>query len=220
MLSNLAHAARADADPEDETAIDLSNSPVDRPEEILEYVPDAVVPATAVEELEAGVEAGHEFLEDVSEVVEESVDVVDVSETAADGTFADIPKVDPGEQRVLELALDRGGTAFTDDRRARDVAAGDQDAGVDIPVDPEGEAPVVPYSGTVGLIADAERANVLDREAANEMIDTLGFDFVESLDQAQEATKNKRGIVSRLVETAAVDLTPRGSHDESSVEVD
>jgi hypothetical protein len=89
--------------------VDLSDSLVDRPVDLLARIKNPVVPAKVVEETEQGLEAGYDFFADGLEAVEEHATVERVDPPDGD-------VLGSGERHALVLARREGGTVATDGR--------------------------------------------------------------------------------------------------------
>lgn len=113
----------------------------------------AVVPAVR-DELVAGREFGHEFLEDALDVIGTEVELVRVSETSGSPTFRD--QLDLGESESVRAAIENDGTLATDDVAARRVA---QRHGVTV-------------TGSVGLLVLGIERGRITTGTADQWLDT------------------------------------------------
>lgn len=112
-----------------------------------------VVPAVR-DELERGLDAGHEYLDTVVDALE---DDLPVQSTESDSDPQEIrDRLDPGEAQSLLVAIEHGGTLATDDLAARKAA----------------DRRDVPVTGSIGLLVLSVESGHLDRGTADEWLDT------------------------------------------------
>lgn len=112
-----------------------------------------VVPAVR-DELERGLDAGHEYLDAVVDALGEELPIQSVS--ADDGVQEIRNRLDRGEAESLLSAIEHRGTLATDDLAARKVA-NQRD---------------VPVTGSIGLLVLGVESGYLDRNTADEWLDT------------------------------------------------
>lgn len=113
----------------------------------------AVVPAVR-EELEGGLEAGHDYLDTAVDALD---DGLDVHPGPSADNFRDVrERLDPGEAESLLAAIEHAGTLATDDLAARRVA------------DQRG----IPVTGSIGLLVLGVESGQIDRTTADEWLDT------------------------------------------------
>ncbi|WP_251341797.1 hypothetical protein [Haloplanus halophilus] len=112
-----------------------------------------VVPAVR-EEIERGERAGYEYLDAAVAALGESLPVREVPSEADDSDIRD--HLDAGEAESILGVLAHGGTVATDDLAARRVA----------------EHREVPVTGSVGLLVHGVELAHLDRDTADEWLDT------------------------------------------------
>ena len=113
----------------------------------------AVVPAVR-EEIERGVDYGHEYLTSAVEAFDEGLPVSQVPPEMGEVHLRE--RLDPGETAALRGAVENGGTLATDDLAARDIA-GELD---------------IPVTGSVGLLVLGIKRNRIDTAIAEEWINT------------------------------------------------
>lgn len=106
------------------------------------------------DELVAGREFGHEFLEDTLDVIGTQVELIEVSETSGSPTYRE--QLDLGEADSVRAAVENGGTLATDDLAARTVAKRHE----------------VAVTGSVGLLVRGIERGSLDTEIADRWLDT------------------------------------------------
>lgn len=111
-----------------------------------------VVPAVR-DEIEQGVDLGHDYLTGAIEAFDEGLTVSDVPPEMGGVQFSN--RLDPGEAEALRGAAERDGTLATDDLVARRLAA-ERD---------------VPVTGSIGLLVLGIRSEHIDSETADEWID-------------------------------------------------
>lgn len=112
-----------------------------------------VVPAVC-DELERGLDAGHEYLDTVVDALETDLPIQSLP---YDSDFQEIrDRLDPGEAESLLLAIEHSGTLATDDLAARKMA----------------EQRDVPVTGSIGLLVIGVESGLLNRETADEWLDT------------------------------------------------
>ena len=122
--------------------------------EFLVDILEAPVVAPAVrDEIEQGVDFGHEYLTSAVEAFDEGLVVSDVPPKI--GRMNLRKRLDPGETEALRGAVDRGGTLATDDLAARRLATE-----LDVPV-----------TGSVGLLVLGIKREHIDSKTADEWID-------------------------------------------------
>lgn len=122
--------------------------------EFLVDILEAPVVAPAVrDEIEQGVDFGHEYLTSAVEAFDEGLAVSDVPPET--GRESHDKRLDPGETEALRGAFERDGTLATDDLAARRLAT-DLD---------------VPVTGSVGLLVLGIKREHIDSETADEWID-------------------------------------------------
>jgi predicted nucleic acid-binding protein len=112
-----------------------------------------VVPAVR-DELERGLDAGHEYLDTAVDALDNELPVRPVS--ADDGVQDIRDRLDRGEAESLLGAIEHRGTLATDDLAARTVA----------------DQRDVPVTGSIGLLVLGVESAYLDRETADEWLDT------------------------------------------------
>lgn len=129
-----------------------SSQSVDTLNDILDSV--AIVPAVR-DELEQGVDHGHEYLERAVTTIETEWGVVDRSRDVAE--YSNIhERLDRGEAQALLGAISSGGTLATDDLAARQLATDEQ----------------VDVTGSVGLLALGVSQGNVTMETADQWLDT------------------------------------------------
>ena len=111
-----------------------------------------VVPAVR-DEIERGVEHGHEYLISAVEAFDNGLAVSNVPPET--GRVSLRKRLDPGETEALRGAFERDGTLATDDLAARCLATE-----LDVPV-----------TGSVGLLVFGIKREHIDSETADEWID-------------------------------------------------
>ncbi len=112
-----------------------------------------VVPAVR-DELERGLDAGHEYLDTAVDVLDDELPVRAVS---ADDRVQEIrDRLDPGEAESLLGAIEHGGTLATDDLAARKIA----------------DQRDVPVTGSIGLLVLGVESGRIDHDTADEWLDT------------------------------------------------
>lgn len=112
-----------------------------------------VVPAVR-DELERGLDAGHEYLDTVVDALETDLPIQSLP---SDSDFQEIwDRLDPGEAESLLAAIEHSGTLATDDLAARRMAA-QRD---------------VPVTGSIGLLVLGIESGRLNRDTADEWLDT------------------------------------------------
>lgn len=122
--------------------------------EFLVDILEAPVVAPAVrDEIEQGVDFGHEYLTSAVEVFDEGLVVSDVPPKI--GRMNLRKRLDPGETEALRGAVERDGTLATDDLAARRLATE-----LDVPV-----------TGSVGLLVLGIKREHIDSETADKWID-------------------------------------------------
>lgn len=112
-----------------------------------------VVPAVR-EEIEQGVDLGHEYLTGAVEAFGEALPIIDTPPKVEGVHLRD--QLDPGETDALRGAVEHDGTLATDDLAARRLAAE-----LDVPV-----------TGSIGLLVLGVKRDYIDSETADEWIDT------------------------------------------------
>ncbi|MEF8883388.1 MAG: twitching motility protein PilT [Halapricum sp.] len=112
-----------------------------------------VVPAVR-DELERGLEAGHEYLDTVVDALEDDLPVQSLGSDRGRQEIRD--RLDLGEAESLLAAIEHGGTLATDDLAARKVA----------------DRRDVPVTGSIGLLVLGVESGYLDRGTADEWLDT------------------------------------------------
>ena len=123
--------------------------------EFLVHVLEAPVVVPAVcDEIEQGVNHGHEYLASAVEAFDESVPVGAVPPKIGGVSLHE--RLDPGETEALRGAVENGGTLATDDLAARRLA---------------GELNV-PVTGSIGLLVLGVKRDQIDTETAGEWIET------------------------------------------------
>jgi predicted nucleic acid-binding protein len=111
-----------------------------------------VVPAVR-DELERGLEAGHDYLDTAVGALDEELPVQPLS---SDENYRDIRnRLDPGEAESLIGAIEYGGTLATDDLAARGIAN-------------ERE---VPITGSIGILLLGVESGHIDRSTADAWLD-------------------------------------------------
>lgn len=117
----------------------------------------ATVP-TVVTELERGIEEGYEFLADAVSVIDGHEEFTVVAAEPSPGTV--VPEiaaaVDAGEAEALATAIQRNGMFASDDGAARRLA----------------EERGVPYTGSIGILADLVRRGTLSVSEADDWLET------------------------------------------------
>ena len=122
--------------------------------EFLDDILEAPVVAPAVrDEIEQGVEFGHEYLTSAVEAFDDGLVVSDVPPETGRANLGQ--RLDPGETEALRGAFERDGTLATDDLAARRLATE-----LDVPV-----------TGSVGLLVLGIEREHIDSETADEWID-------------------------------------------------
>lgn len=112
-----------------------------------------VVPAVR-DELERGLDAGHEYLDTAVDALDDELPVRPVS--VDDGVQDIRDRLDRGESESLLGAIEHSGTLATDDLAARKVA----------------DQRDVPVTGSIGLLVLGVESAHLDRDTADEWLDT------------------------------------------------
>lgn len=112
-----------------------------------------VVPAVR-DELERGLDAGHEYLATAVDALDEGLSVQPLSSDDDRPEIRD--RLDLGEAESLLWAIEHRGTLATDDLAARTIA------------DQRG----VPVTGSIGLLVLGVESGHLDRATADEWLDT------------------------------------------------
>lgn len=122
--------------------------------EFLVDILEAPVVAPAVrDEIEQGVDFGHEYLTSAVEAFDEGLVVSDVPPEI--GRVNLRKRLDPGETEAIRGAVERDGTLATDDLTARRLAME-----LDVPV-----------TGSVGLLVLGIKRELIDSVTADEWID-------------------------------------------------
>lgn len=129
-----------------------SSQSVDTLDNILDSV--AIVPAVR-DELERGVDHGHEYLERAVTTIKTEWDLVDSSTNVA-GYSNVHDRLDRGEAQALLGAISSDGTLATDDLAARRLAADEQ----------------IDVTGSVGVLAVGISRGSVTVETADEWLDT------------------------------------------------
>ncbi|AUX09230.1 PilT domain-containing protein [Halalkaliarchaeum desulfuricum] len=111
-----------------------------------------VVPAVR-DEIERGVEHGHEYLTSAVEAFDNGLAVSDVPPEI--GRLSLHKRLDPGEREALRGAVERDGTIATDDLAARRLATE-----LDVPV-----------TGSIGLLVLGVKREHIDSETADEWLE-------------------------------------------------
>jgi len=111
-----------------------------------------VVPAVR-DEIEGGVEHGHEYLTSAVEAFDNRLAVSDVPPEI--GRVSLDERLDPGEREALRGAVERDGTITTDDLAARRLATE-----LDVPV-----------TGSIGLLVLGIKREHIDSETADEWLE-------------------------------------------------
>jgi len=112
-----------------------------------------VVPSVR-DELERGLDAGHEYLDTVVDAFEDNLPV---QSRPSDSDRQEIrDRLDPGEAESLLAAIEHSGRLATDDLAARKMAT-QRD---------------VPVTGSIGLLVLGVESGYLDRDTADEWLDT------------------------------------------------
>lgn len=105
------------------------------------------------DEIENGVESGHDYLRCITEALGTQVPVLSVT---GDDTLRELRgQLDPGEATCLRGAARRGGVVATDDAAARDVA----------------KRRDIEVTGSIGLLAVGVRSDRIDTETANRWLE-------------------------------------------------
>jgi predicted nucleic acid-binding protein len=112
-----------------------------------------VVPAVC-DELERGLDAGHEYLDPAVAALDEALSVQPLSPSEDRPEIRD--RLDPGEAESLLLTIEHRGTLATDDLAARTVA----------------DQRDVPVTGSIGLLVLGVESGPLDRSTADEWLET------------------------------------------------
>ena len=114
-----------------------------------------VVPAVR-DELERGLDAGHEYLDSAASALDDELPVQHLSyENQAD--FQDLrSRLDRGEAESLLGAIERRGTLATDDLAARKIA----------------DQRDIPITGSIGLLVLGVRSDQLDHTTVDEWLET------------------------------------------------
>jgi predicted nucleic acid-binding protein len=112
-----------------------------------------VVPAVR-DEIEQGVDLGHEYLTRAVETFDKGLPVGDAPPELGGAELRE--RLDPGETEALRGAAERGGTIATDDLAARRLATE-----LDVPV-----------TGSIGLLVLGIERERIDDETADEWIET------------------------------------------------
>jgi predicted nucleic acid-binding protein len=113
-----------------------------------------VVVPTVRDELESGLDAGHNYLAPAVDALD---DGLPLRPAPTDENFQDIrDRLDPGEAASLRTAIEYSGTLATDDLAARKIA-NQRD---------------VPVTGSIGLLVLGVKAGHLDRDTADAWLDT------------------------------------------------
>jgi len=111
-----------------------------------------VVPAVR-DEIERGVEHGHEYLTSAVEAFDDGLAVSDVPPEIGRASLHE--RLDPGEREALRGAVERDGTIATDDLAARRLATE-----LDVPV-----------TGSIGLLVLGIKREHIDSETADEWLE-------------------------------------------------
>lgn len=112
------------------------------------------VAAAVRDEIERGVDVGHEYLQSAADAVGDELPVVEVTEG---GEFEEIrDRLDGGEAASVVAALEHDGTVATDDLAAREVA----------------ESRDLPVTGSLGLLVLGVERGVIGRDTADDWLDT------------------------------------------------
>ncbi|WP_254839432.1 hypothetical protein [Natronomonas marina] len=111
-----------------------------------------VVPAVR-DEIERGVDFGHEYLSEAVEAFDDTLPVGDVPPEAEGVKLRD--RLNPGETETLRGAVERDGTIATDDLAARRLAA---ELNVSV-------------TGSIGLLVLGIERERIDSETADEWVD-------------------------------------------------
>jgi len=123
--------------------------------EFLVHVLEAPIIVSAVrDEIEQGVDLGHEYLARAVEAFDEGLAVSDIPPEIGRASLRE--RLDPGEAEALRGAVERDGTIATDDLAARRLATE-----LDVPV-----------TGSVGLLVLGIKREHIDSETADEWIET------------------------------------------------
>ena len=113
-----------------------------------------VVVRAVRDEVERGLDAGHEYLDSAVDALDDELPVRSVS---ADDDVQDIrDRLDRGEADSLLGAIERCGTLATDDLAARKMAA-QRD---------------IPVTGSIGLLVLCVESEYIDHNTADEWLDT------------------------------------------------
>jgi predicted nucleic acid-binding protein len=123
--------------------------------EFLVHVLEAPIVVPAVrDEIERGVEHGHEYLTIAVEAFDEGLPISDAPSETIGVKLRE--RLDPGETEALRGAVERDGTIAADDLAARRLAAE-----LDVPV-----------TGSIGLLVIGIKRERIDTETADEWIET------------------------------------------------
>lgn len=121
---------------------------------LAEVLASPVVVPTVRDELERGLDEGHEYLETAVDALGTELSV---RSPPSDTDTAEIrDRLDPGEAESLLAALGSGGTLATDDLAAREIA----------------QQRTVPVTGSIGLLVLCVESEQIDRVTADEWLDT------------------------------------------------
>lgn len=141
---------------------------------LVRSVPDPVVPVAVRNELQQGIEAGHEFLSRAADVCNHSaVRVVQTSITSGEGADPYTAVLDRGEAATLAHAHDVDGVLATDDGVARR----------------EARSRNVRLTGSIGLLVRGVATDSLEIERAEQWFQTWvdERDYYAPIESVREA---------------------------------